>query len=59
MCGQLLVLRERKLIGSSKEAWFWVMISIPRVLSRMMRMLVDEQASLVNPSAGSKHPPGI
>lgn len=35
------------------------MISIFHVLSRMLQMPVDEQASLVNPSAGSKHPQGI
>lgn len=51
--------REGKLISSSKKAWFWGMISILRGLSRTLQMPVDEQASLVNPSAGSKHPPGI
>lgn len=58
ICSQLLV-RERNLICSSKKAWLWVMISIFHVLSRMLQMPVDEQASLVNPSAGSKHPQGI
>lgn len=54
-----LCLRRGSSSAPSKEAGFWGMISIHRVLSRMLQMLVDEQASLVNPSAGSKHPPGI